>query len=60
MKAKDKFMEMYNELPLKARGLLVLNYWQERPYSLSVISLEIRADTKLSKDLLKELGYEDD
>ena len=59
MKAKTKFMKMYYKLPEEARRSLVLNYWKKRPYSLNIIALEIRANTKLGKELLKELGFKD-
>ena len=57
MKAKTKFLKMYYKLPEEARNLLVLHYWEIRPYSLDVIASEIRANTTLGKRLLEELGF---
>ena len=59
MKAKTKFMKMFNKLPNEARKELVYHYW-DNPMSLNVVALEIKMNTKLGKEILKKLGYEDD
>ena len=55
--AKDKFLEMYHNLPEKARDKLVYNPFI-RPMTLNVCYFEIRENTKLGKEILKDLGYE--
>ena len=57
MSAKAKFLEMFREMPRKARERLVIHYWMN-PVSLNVIASEIRARTDLGKLMLKDLGYE--
>jgi len=59
MKAKTKFMEMYNKMPEKARGKLVYDFILN-PMTLCVIALEVRHNTILGNKILKILGYEDD
>lgn len=55
---------MFYKLPEVARRELVLNAYEieesKRPASLNVVALEVRAETKLSKRWLKQLGYEDE
>ncbi len=58
MRAKTKFMKMYYELPLKARGELAYDF-AENPMTMNVIANEVRHDTPLGKKILKRLGYED-
>ena len=60
MKAKTKFMKMYYKLPEKARQNVVFDPYGMNPRTLTVCSLEIKANTPLGKDILKKLGYEDD
>lgn len=60
MRAKTKFLKMFYKLPDKARGELILKPWSDRPLSLSVICFEVRNETKLGKQCLIDLGYEDD
>ena len=57
VKAKTKFMKMFNKLPKEARRELVYHYW-DNPMSLNVIAIEIKMNTKLGKKILKDLGYE--
>jgi len=59
MKAETKFEKMYFKLPKKARSELVYNF-AVNPMTLKVCWLEINMNTKLGKEILKELGYEDD
>lgn len=59
MKAKEKFIKMFNALPEKARVELVYNYAVE-PMSMNVIYGEIIHDTKIGKLALKRLGYKGD
>lgn len=63
MKAKTRFMKMFNKLPEKARTELVYRYWEKhegRPYSLNIVALEVRNNTELGKKIIQELGFEDD
>ena len=59
MKAKTRFLKMYYKMPKEARNELVMRY-PRHPMTLNVVAIEVMNDTKLSKELLKELGYEDD
>ena len=59
MKAKTKFIKIFYKLPEKARIELVYDY-PNNPMTLNVVKIEVDADTKLSKIILKRLGYEDD
>lgn len=59
MKAKTKFLKMYQKLPQEARLELVYNYSKD-PYSLNVVANEIKSNTKRGKEILKKLGYYDD
>lgn len=58
MKPKTKFLKMYDKLPEKARTELSLRHGI-RPYSLSIVRLEVTEDTKLGAKFLKRLGYEE-
>ena len=59
MKAKTRFMKHFYRLPEEARINLVYRY-RDKPMSLNVCASEIRNDTELGKQILSELGYEDD
>jgi hypothetical protein len=59
VKAKTKFMKMYYKLPTEAR-LLIWDPYGATPMTLSIIRLEIAKDTKLGRELLKDLGFKDD
>ena len=59
MKAKTKFKKMYYKLPEKARTELVYNF-AVNPMALRICWIEISDDTKLGKEILKRLGFEDD
>lgn len=59
MKAKTKFMKMYYKLPVEARTELVYNF-TVHPMTLSVCMLEVKNDTQKGKNILSQLGYEDD
>jgi len=59
MKAKTKFLKMFNKLPAEAKKLLVYDF-VFNPKSLAVCALEIRHNTKLGKEILEGLGYIDD
>lgn len=59
MKAKTKFLEMFNKLPEESR-LLIQDAYGLHPRTLHVIACEVEADTKLGNQLLKKLGYESD
>ena len=65
MKAITKFMKMYFKLPDKARSELMMRciippYNITIPYSLNVMMVEVLGNTKMGKEMLKLLGYEDD
>ena len=59
MKAKTRFMKMFNSLPEKARRELIYDY-PNNPMTLSVVAVEIQNDTRLGKVILKDLGFKDD
>jgi len=59
MKAKKKFLMMVESMPIKARKELVYNF-TVNPMTINVIEHEIRHDTKLSKKILSDLGFEDE
>lgn len=60
MKAKTKFLKMFYKLPTIARKELCFDAYSANPMTLNVIAIEVRADTNLSKILLKRLGFTDD
>jgi hypothetical protein len=60
MKARTKFMKMFDKLPYSARQDLVLNPYGDKPMSLNVVYWEVKATTPLSYKLLKAMGYNDD
>ncbi len=59
MKAKTQFLKMFYKLPEQLRPNLVFEPYGKNPRSLAVIANEVRHDTKLSKKILKNMGYED-
>ena len=59
MKARTKFLRMFNELPAEARKELVYNF-VFNPMTLNVVAMEVKMNTKLGKEILKELGYKDE
>lgn len=59
MKSATKFMKMFRKLPERARSNLILRAFTN-PMTLNVVALEVRNDTKLGKQLLWDMGYEDD
>ncbi len=59
MKAKTQFIKMYYKLPERARTRLVCDPYGKNPMTLNVVLFEVRNDTKLSKTLLKDLGFVD-
>ena len=59
MKAKTKFMNVFKLITEKGRIELVSGF-TTNPRSLNILALEIKNDTKLGKELLEELGFEDD
>lgn len=56
MKPKTRFLKMYYKLPEAARTELILGY-PEHPMTLRIMALEVKANTKLGKELLEKLGY---
>lgn len=58
MKGKTKFLRMYWKLPEKAKRELVYDF-TATCFTLSVCMIEITNDTKLGKEILKKLGYDD-
>jgi len=59
MKAKTKFMLMFNRLPKRARAELIYDYTLN-PMTLNVCKNEIGYDTKKGQEILTRLGFEDD
>lgn len=59
MKARIKFMKMCRNLPEPARTELVYGY-PEHPMTLSVAFFEVKNNTDKGKEILRNLGYEDD
>ena len=59
MKAKTKFKKMYYLLPEQARTELVYSF-KKNHMILEVCWLEIKNNTKLGKNILRQLGYQDD
>lgn len=59
MKAKTKFMKMFHNIPEKGRREWVLNYFQN-PLSMNVVAIEVKNNTNVGKQILKQLGYEND
>jgi len=53
------FNEIWTQLSNNARTLLVWKPYGKRPMSMNVIKVEILADTKLSKKILKEMFSND-
>lgn len=60
MKAKTKFLKMFYKLPEKARKTLVFNPYGDNPMSLNVLCIEVRNNTTLGRNCLKDLGYIND
>lgn len=58
MNPKTRFLKMFYKLPEKARKELFIDF-TTNPRSLNVVAIEVRADTKLGKELLEKLGYEE-
>lgn len=56
---KQRFIKMYYKFPKKARKELVYDF-AGKIMSLNVCWSEVTNDTKLGKEILKKLGYEDD
>lgn len=59
MKAKTKFTKMFYKLPKKARKDLVYDF-TGNPMTLNIVMLEVLNNTKLGKQILNDLGFEDD
>ena len=57
MKAKTKFIRMFEKLSDNARRNLVFNAYGDNPMSLNVIYWEVKNDTDLGKNCLIALGY---
>ena len=58
MNARTKFLRMFNELPAETRKELVYNF-TFNPMTLNVVAMEVKNNTKLGKEILEKLGYED-
>ncbi len=59
MRAKTKFLKMFNKLPSKARQELVYDFTGAL-FSLNVCAMEVKNNTKHGAEILKVLGYTDD
>ena len=60
VKAKTKFMKIFNLCTEEMKRELCLNWWEDSPYSLNIIALEIKMNTKRGKRFLKQMGQKDD
>lgn len=60
MKAKTKFLKMFNWLSEEARRNLVHEAYGNNPMSIDAIYWEVRNDTELGKRMLFKLGFKDD
>jgi len=56
MKAKTKFLEIYNQMPEKMRMEVICDYWGS-PKSMNVVAEEVKYGTKVGKKILKDLGF---
>jgi len=59
MKAKTKFIKMFKKLPKKAQTELIFDSYGDRPMTLLICYIEILHSTRLGKEILSKLGYED-
>ena len=59
MKAKTKFLRWVKQAPLKTQSEL-MGYYKCEPYSLAIIALMVEHDEEKGKEMLKELGWEND
>ena len=59
MKAKTKFMKMFNKLPKRARKELIYDF-SVNPMTLHVCWAEVKFNTEKGREILTRLGYEDD
>lgn len=59
MKAKTKFMRMYYKLSKEARKELIYGF-VKHPMTMNVVALEVKYDTKIGKEILEKLGYENE
>ena len=57
MTLKQRFMQMFNELPKQARRELIFDAYGNNPMTLIICYIEIKCNTKLGKRILKRLGY---
>lgn len=58
MKTRNDFLKMINNLPAKARVELVYGFAVGNPMTLRLIAEEVEHNTKLSKRILEDLGYD--
>lgn len=59
-KARFKFLRMFKAMPKQARHELVLDAFTGHPYTLNVVYIEVKNDTKLGKKFISKLGFDDD
>ena len=59
MKAKTQFLKMYYKLPKKSRELIWYFQNGKHIYNLNFIALEVKANTKLSLEILEDMGFKD-
>lgn len=60
MKARTKFLKLFDKFPEGARRELVLMYWNKEPFSLNIVALEVRQNTQRGEKFLEQLGFKDD
>lgn len=56
MISREEFLKVYTSLPDETKGLIILDSKIYGPCSWSVIKLEVKANTKLGKSMLRKLS----
>lgn len=59
MKAEEKFMEMYNNLPNESQENFLF-YFRLDIINLKTVIVEIQQNSQRGEDLLKHLGFKND
>ena len=55
---RQDFIELCKSMPWIAKRKLVFNAYSENPMSLGICFVEVEQNTRLGKEVLRELGYE--
>ena len=59
MKPKTKFVKWALSIPDYARRNLIYNPYENNPMSLNICIYEVKGDTKLGEQILKDFGFKD-